>query len=87
LQDEVEILAEGEDFALLQSIADQLKFIFIVSRVKIANQPGDLTINIIPSVHQKCERCWHLTEDIGIDPQRPTICGRCVDNLNEGAQA
>jgi len=87
LQAEVEILAEGEDFALLQSIADQLKFIFIVSRVKIANQPGDLTINIIPSVHQKCERCWHLTEDIGIDPQRPTICGRCVDNLNEGAQA
>jgi isoleucyl-tRNA synthetase len=29
----------------------------------------------------KCERCWHWRSDVGIDPEHPTICGRCVANL------
>jgi isoleucyl-tRNA synthetase len=27
---------------------------------------------------QKCERCWHWETDVGVHPDHPTICGRCV---------
>ena len=34
-----------------------------------------------PSVHTKCERCWHYRADVGTDVGHPHICGRCVSNL------
>lgn len=83
LQGEVDLTASGLDLALLQSVADQLPFIFIVSRVGVHAGTGELDISIAPSAHQKCERCWHWRDDIGQDPVHPDICGRCVDSLNE----
>lgn len=83
LQGEVDLTASGHDLALLQSVADQLPFIFIVSRVVVQSGTGELDISITPSTHQKCERCWHWRDDIGQDPVHPNICGRCVDSLNE----
>ena len=83
LQGEVDLTASGHDLALLESVADQLPFIFIVSRVGVQAGTGELDISIAPSTHQKCERCWHWRDDIGQDPVHPHICGRCVDSLNE----
>lgn len=83
LQGEVDLTASGHDLALLQNVADQLPFIFIVSRVGVQSGTGELDISITPSTHQKCERCWHWRDDIGQDPVHPNICGRCVDSLNE----
>ena len=85
LQGEVDLTASGADLALLQSVADQLPFIFIVSRVGVQAGTGELEISIAPSTHQKCERCWHWRDDIGQNEAHPHICGRCVDNLNEAA--
>ena len=87
LQGEVDISATGDDLDLLLSVADSLKFILIVSRATVASGSGELQINVSASTHTKCERCWHLTPDVGVDPSRPTICKRCVDNLDEGALA
>jgi isoleucyl-tRNA synthetase len=87
LQGEVDLKASGEDLALLQSVADQLPFIFIVSRVSVHADAGELAIEINPSAHEKCERCWHWRDDIGRDPAHPHICGRCVTNLNEAASS
>jgi len=28
---------------------------------------------------QKCERCWHWETDVGLNPEHPTICGRCIE--------
>jgi isoleucyl-tRNA synthetase len=85
LQGEVELQASGEELTLLQNVADQLPFIFIVSRVSVQAGNGELQISIAPSGHQKCERCWHYRDDIGQDATHPHICGRCVSNLNEAA--
>ena len=30
----------------------------------------------------KCERCWHYSEDVGVNPAHPEICGRCVSNVD-----
>ena len=28
---------------------------------------------------QKCERCWKVLPEVGLNPDYPDICGRCVD--------
>jgi isoleucyl-tRNA synthetase len=35
-----------------------------------------------PSTSPKCIRCWHYRPDVGIDPQHPEICARCVENVD-----
>jgi isoleucyl-tRNA synthetase len=87
LQAEVDLTASGEDLTLLQSVAAQLPFIFIVSRVSVQSGSEELQISIAPSGHQKCERCWHYRQDIGQDAAHPHICARCVSSLNEAATA
>ena len=91
LQGEVQLTAHGADLALLQSVAEQLPFILIVSKVSVhattADAQTELLISIAPSQHKKCERCWHWREDIGHDAEHPDICGRCVSNLNEAKAA
>ena len=81
LQAEVTLTAEPEDLALLQSLKDDLKFVFITSAATAV--AGDaLTTTVKASEHAKCERCWHYREDVGVNPEHPSICGRCDSNLH-----
>ncbi len=86
LQANLRITAPAGDLELLQSLGDDLKFIFITSKVELA--PGDaLQIAVSPATAQKCERCWHWRDDVGSDAAHPTLCGRCSSNLyGEGEQ-
>jgi isoleucyl-tRNA synthetase len=87
---EVELFAEGEAHELLRSFGDDLRFVFITSQAKVVeHEPGDavrsalegVSVKVHASPHVKCERCWHLRADVGADPARPELCGRCVSNL------
>ncbi|QKV54129.1 isoleucine--tRNA ligase [Comamonas antarctica] len=84
LQAEVTLAAEHEDLALLQSLGDDLKFVFITSAAQaVAAESGaTLQASVAPSAHDKCERCWHYREDVGSNPAYPTLCGRCDSNLH-----
>ncbi|MBY0577691.1 MAG: isoleucine--tRNA ligase [Burkholderiales bacterium] len=77
---EIEIRASGEKFALLDSLADDLRFVLVTSKTTLV-QSDEEKILVSASPHEKCERCWHYREDVGIDPAHPAICGRCVSNL------
>jgi len=80
LQAHVAITLPPEDHALLSTLGDDLKFVFITSAIALA--AGEtLATTVSPSTAQKCERCWHYREDVGHDPAHPTICGRCTSNL------
>lgn len=80
LQANLVITAGPEDHALLASLGEDLKFVFIASAVKL--QAGkELAIEAHPSAHAKCDRCWHWRSDVGEDPAHAAICGRCVSNL------
>jgi isoleucyl-tRNA synthetase len=80
LQAEVQLTVSSEDHALLATLGDDLKFIFITSAIELA--AGSATsISVSASKHTKCERCWHYREDVGQDAAHPSICGRCVSNL------
>jgi isoleucyl-tRNA synthetase len=81
LQAEVVVTAPPETHALLASLGDDLKFVLITSKATLA--AGDtLAIAVMPSQAVKCERCWHWRDDVGHDPQHPTLCGRCTSNLH-----
>ena len=80
LQAEVTVTAQPEDLALLRTLADDLKFVFITSAAE-AVAGDELAVSVKPSEHDKCERCWHYREDVGADAAYPTLCGRCVSNL------
>jgi len=83
LQAEVVLTASGEDLLALKSLADQLKFLLIVSRADVHAGDGSLQVSVQPSEQKKCARCWHYTDDVGHNEQHPEICGRCVQSLTE----
>ena len=80
LQAVVTLTVAPDDYALLSSLGDDLKFVFITSAIQLL--AGDaIQISAQPSSDVKCERCWHYRDDVGVDPAHPTICARCVSNL------
>lgn len=80
LQAELTITVGPEDFALLASLGDDLKFVTITSKATL-KQGSELVVEVTPSSATKCERCWHYRDDVGTDAAHPTICGRCTSNL------
>ena len=81
LQSEIDIYAEGALYKTLHHLQDDLRFVLITSRATVHEKAGALKIEVTPSSHAKCERCWHYRADIGSDELHPQICGRCVRNL------
>ena len=80
LQANITLTAPAADHALLTSLGDDLKFVFITSKVTL--QAGDaLAVQVAVSEAAKCERCWHYSDDVGHDSAHPTLCGRCTSNL------
>jgi isoleucyl-tRNA synthetase len=80
LQAEVDITADRQLLAALQSLGGDLKYVLIVSAVTLT--AGDrLQISVRPSSHDKCERCWHYRVDVGSHPEHPTLCARCAASL------
>ena len=80
LQADLTLAAPPADHAILASLGEDLKFVFITSA--IALKAGEaLAVKANPSQAVKCERCWHWREDVGQDAAHPTICGRCNSNL------
>ncbi|HRN76655.1 isoleucine--tRNA ligase [Ottowia sp.] len=81
LQAKVTLTAPPADHALLASLGPDMRFVFITSVIEL--KAGDaLTVSTSASKDTKCERCWHYRDDVGADPEHPTICGRCVSNLH-----
>jgi isoleucyl-tRNA synthetase len=79
----VEMRVNAEDYTLLKSIGDDLRLVMITSEahaLQVQDSVEEL-IAVTPSVHPKCERCWHYRQDIGRSAEHPTLCSRCVSNL------
>jgi len=91
LEAQVVLEADGKWLALLQRYAGFLADLFIVSEVALrpAATAVDPGWNTPPSVRvdrargDKCERCWHITTDVGRDSGYRTLCARCVRAVQE----
>ena len=83
LQAELELHASGAKFDALNSLNEDLRFAMITSSAKVYKAVDEANEKILvkASAHTKCDRCWHYREDVGVNAEHPSICGRCVSNL------
>ena len=91
LDAEVDLYCAPELLSQLRRLGDELRFVFICSYARAhpvaertpesiqTDVPG-LHVQVAPSAHAKCVRCWHHREDVGTDKGHPLICTRCVAN-------
>ena len=80
LQAELTLSVTADDHAILASLGEDLKFVFITSAINLIAASALSTV-VSASNHQKCERCWHYRVDVGHDSTHPGICSRCTCNL------
>lgn len=79
----VTITAPQDITDILNKFGDELRFVFITSDATVRS--GDtLSTTITPADGTKCVRCWHVRTDVGTHAEHPEICGRCVQNLDDG---
>ncbi|WP_038314437.1 isoleucine--tRNA ligase [Kingella kingae] len=80
LQAEVKLTAPDAIYEALAALGDELRFVMLVSKIELA-QGDELSASVAPSAQQKCERCWHYVESVGTVVAHPTLCARCVENI------
>ena len=89
LDAEVIVFCEDDRYRALAKLEDELRFVLITShaelrtrrpRTAVRAEPG-LWLDVRPSGHPKCLRCWHHREDVGTVAGFGGICGRCVENV------
>ena len=92
LEAEVTVYANDAYRALLEQLGDELRFVLITSKAKVkalADKPADvatgelegIAVSVARSHGEKCPRCWHYSDKIGVNPEHPTLCPRCVENV------
>ena len=86
LEAEVEIVAAGEQLALLRKHAAGLKEILNVSAVKVAEGPA-FTVETLPASGHKCARCWNFMPEVADYGAWKNVCTRCHSALKEMAIA
>ena len=47
-----------------------------------ATEVEGLWLTVAAAEGDKCDRCWHVTNDVGSDEAHPELCGRCVTNVD-----
>jgi isoleucyl-tRNA synthetase len=83
LDAEVEVHAPTAQYDRLASLGADLRFVLIVSDARLVRSAGEaVRVEAQASPHAKCERCWHHRADVGRNAAHPTLCGRCVSNLD-----
>ncbi|MDM8566548.1 isoleucine--tRNA ligase [Candidatus Halobeggiatoa sp. HSG11] len=95
LDAKVDIYCDDILFTQLDTLEDELRFIFITSYARLnpvdkkpetANKYDGFWLQVKPSEHGKCVRCWHHREDVGSNAEHPELCGRCVENITGGGE-
>ena len=88
----VTLYAKPELAERLRSLGEELRFVLITSEATLADwdqapdhamEAEDMPLRVIAvaATAEKCERCWHRREDVGQHAAHPTLCGRCVTNI------
>ncbi len=93
LSAEIDLYCDEALQARLQRLGEELRFVLIVSRATlhaasaapaeaVKTEVAGLSLQVSASAEPKCERCWHHRSDVGSHAQHPTLCNRCVDNID-----
>jgi isoleucyl-tRNA synthetase len=74
---ELDLRASGPVYDAIARLGDELKYVFITSRATAHRAEGPTQVEVKPSTHSKCDRCWHYRADVNGEG----LCGRCQGNL------
>ena len=77
----------------LQQLGEELRFVLITSKATVevvdaapfdalATEVEGLWLTVAAADGVKCDRCWHVTEDVGQNEAHSDLCGRCVTNVD-----
>jgi isoleucyl-tRNA synthetase len=77
----------------LQMLGDELRFVLITSEAFLrgaqeapvdaaATDLPELSLRVSVCEQEKCERCWHRRPEVGQIAAHPTLCERCVENVD-----
>jgi isoleucyl-tRNA synthetase len=83
LEAKVRLAANGDLYPLLEEYRGDLPSLFIVSQIDLERAEGGVRAAIERAAGSKCERCWKYTEDIGSNPELPTVCAACARAIEE----
>ncbi|HMM06532.1 MAG TPA: isoleucine--tRNA ligase [Clostridiales bacterium] len=76
----VTVIAGKEDFALLQSVAEEFADICIVSEAVIKESAdAEIKVEVTAAKGEKCSRCWKYREDLDADG----LCVRCSEVIKD----
>lgn len=81
LKKELDLLAQELRFVLITSAAEVHSLDPAMSDLVSTEVPG-LALRVEAVSDQKCERCWHRLPDVGLNPAHPTLCMRCINNVD-----
>jgi isoleucyl-tRNA synthetase len=87
LEAQVKIIASEPAYSVLAKHAEELRYLFIVSAVSLAqgagNETGGVHVEVKNAEGSKCGRCWNYSTRVGEDQNYPTVCERCSAVLKE----
>lgn len=83
LEAKVDIGNDGEEYNALDSLAEELRYVFIVSEASLHR--GAVDVKVAAHAEAKCSRCWHREEsvvevkdDASADDKTNALCARCL---------
>jgi len=96
LEAQVTLYTTAELADKLAKLGDELRFVLITSKAAIevvtdtnevpsdaiATDVDGLWLTVAAADGSKCDRCWHVTTDVGLDETHPELCGRCITNID-----
>lgn len=83
----LDLFADEETIALLAKF-EHLEQLFIVSKVTVHNAasiPAEaipfkrISVLVNSAEGGKCERCWNVTQEVGLDSTHSSLCKRCAE--------
>ncbi|MGD7043611.1 isoleucine--tRNA ligase [Jeotgalibacillus proteolyticus] len=90
---ELTIYTGEQTHSLLSSINEDLKQLFIVSKLTIregeADAPAEAVqfdghaVMVAKAEGETCERCWIISPEVGKDSDHPALCPRCAQVVKE----
>jgi isoleucyl-tRNA synthetase len=87
LEAQLVITASDPAYSVLVRYKDQLRYLFIVSAVTLAQGSGNGSAGVHVEVKKadgaKCDRCWNYSTHVGEDKTYPTVCERCSAVLKQ----
>jgi isoleucyl-tRNA synthetase len=93
LEADIKIFADSELHKSLTKLGQELRFVTITSKAELSDladapsgaadsQFEGLKVLVEKSTGHKCVRCWHYIDDVGTNDEHPTVCGRCIENID-----